>query len=122
MSLMRDPDQPNDAYTAAHAVAGFQLADVVHQVNQIVAQSNTRRHLVDRHYARHLDLRQARGGTVQGGWFALGEPRDRTPQWTVAFMVVHCRFMQCWQREADLVPCSNLMNPTFVRYQRLISG
>ena len=26
------------------------------------------------------------------------------------------------QREADLVPCLNSMRPTFVRYQRLISG
>ena len=28
MSLMRDPDEPNEAYTAAHAIAGFQLADI----------------------------------------------------------------------------------------------
>jgi hypothetical protein len=26
------------------------------------------------------------------------------------------------QREADLVPCWDSMRPTFVRYQRLISG
>src|SRR4029077_374119 len=31
---------------------------------QIVAQSNIRRHLVDRFYSRHFDLRQARGGTA----------------------------------------------------------
>jgi hypothetical protein len=28
MSLMRDPASQNEAYTAAHAIAGFQLADI----------------------------------------------------------------------------------------------
>jgi hypothetical protein len=28
MSLMRDPARQNEAYTAAHAIAGFQLADI----------------------------------------------------------------------------------------------
>jgi hypothetical protein len=28
MSLMRDPASTNEAYTAAHAIAGFQLADI----------------------------------------------------------------------------------------------
>ena len=28
MSLSIDPDKPNEAYTAAHAIAGFQLADI----------------------------------------------------------------------------------------------
>jgi hypothetical protein len=28
MSLMRDPNERNEAYTAAHAIAGFQLAEI----------------------------------------------------------------------------------------------
>jgi hypothetical protein len=28
MSLRIDPDEANEAYTAAHAIAGFQLADI----------------------------------------------------------------------------------------------
>lgn len=28
MSLMIAPDKPHEAYTAAHAIAGFQLADI----------------------------------------------------------------------------------------------
>src|SRR5258708_2171034 len=37
---------------------GTRKAKVLHQVNQVVAQSEIRRHPVDRFYARHFDLRQ----------------------------------------------------------------
>src|SRR5262249_39786989 len=37
---------------------GAREAKVLHQVNQVVAQSEIRRHPVDRFYARHFDLRQ----------------------------------------------------------------
>src|SRR5438876_10245568 len=37
---------------------GAREAKVIHQVNQVVAQSEIRRHPVDRFYARHFDLRQ----------------------------------------------------------------
>src|SRR5262245_62733859 len=38
---------------------GARKAKVLHQVNQVVAQSKIRRHRVNRFYARHFDLRQA---------------------------------------------------------------
>src|SRR5262245_20759209 len=37
---------------------GAEKAKVLHQVNQVVAQSKIRRHRVNRFYARHFDLRQ----------------------------------------------------------------
>ena len=46
MSLMRDPDEPNEAYTAAHAIAGFQLADIAFGVlvrNGILPKSDAER-------------------------------------------------------------------------------
>jgi hypothetical protein len=39
---------------------GARKAKVLHQVNQVVAQSKIRRHPVDRFYARHFDLRRGR--------------------------------------------------------------
>src|SRR5262245_34843020 len=39
---------------------GTREAKVPHQVNQVVAQSEIRRHPVDRFYAHHFDLRQGR--------------------------------------------------------------
>src|SRR5262249_3258136 len=39
---------------------GARKAKVLHQVNQVVAQSKIRRHPVDRFNARHFDLRQDR--------------------------------------------------------------
>jgi hypothetical protein len=46
MSLMRDPNEPNEAYTAAHAIAGFQLADIAFGVlvkNGILPKSDAER-------------------------------------------------------------------------------
>jgi hypothetical protein len=46
MSLMRDPASPNEAYTAAHAIAGFQLADIAFGVlvrNGILPKSDAER-------------------------------------------------------------------------------
>src|SRR5262249_14612435 len=39
---------------------GARKVKVLHQVNQVVAQSKIRRRSVDRFYARHFDLRQDR--------------------------------------------------------------
>jgi hypothetical protein len=39
---------------------GARKAKILHQVNQVVAQSKIRRHPVDRFYARHFDLRRGR--------------------------------------------------------------
>ena len=39
---------------------GARKTKALHEVNQVVAQPSIRRHLVDRFYARHFDLRQAR--------------------------------------------------------------
>src|SRR5262245_66207852 len=39
---------------------GARKAKVLHQVNQVVAQSKIRRHRIDRFYARHFDLWQGR--------------------------------------------------------------
>ena len=46
MSLMIAPDKPNEAYTAAHAIAGFQLADIAFGVlvrNGILPKSDAER-------------------------------------------------------------------------------
>jgi hypothetical protein len=46
MSLMRDPDEPSEAYTAAHAIAGVQLADIAFGVlvrNGILPKSDAER-------------------------------------------------------------------------------
>ena len=46
MSLMRDPAHQNEAYTAAHAIAGFQLADIAFGVlvrNGILSKSDAER-------------------------------------------------------------------------------
>ena len=46
MSLIVDPDRPNEAYTAAHAIAGFQLADIAFGVlvrNGILPKSDAER-------------------------------------------------------------------------------
>ena len=46
MSLIVDPDKPNEAYTAAHAIAGFQLADIAFGVlvrNGILPKSDAER-------------------------------------------------------------------------------
>src|SRR5262245_1732230 len=46
MSLMIDPDKPNEAYSAAHAIAGFQLADIAFGVlvkNGILPKSDAER-------------------------------------------------------------------------------
>ena len=46
MSLRIDPDKANEAYTAAHAIAGFQLADIAFGVlvrNGILPKSDAER-------------------------------------------------------------------------------
>ena len=46
MSLRIDPDEANEAYTAAHAIAGFQLADIAFGVlvrNGILPKSEAER-------------------------------------------------------------------------------
>jgi hypothetical protein len=46
MSLMIDPDEANEAYTAAHAIAGFQLADIAFGVlvrNGVLPKSEAER-------------------------------------------------------------------------------
>jgi hypothetical protein len=46
MSLMIAPDKPHEAYTAAHAIAGFQLADIAFGVlvrNGILPKSDAER-------------------------------------------------------------------------------
>ena len=46
MSLRIDPDEANEAYTAAHAIAGFQLADIAFGVlvrNGILPKSDAER-------------------------------------------------------------------------------
>ena len=46
MSLRIDPDMANEAYTAAHAIAGFQLADIAFGVlvrNGILPKSDAER-------------------------------------------------------------------------------
>jgi hypothetical protein len=46
MSLMRDLNEPNEAYTAAHAIAGSQLADIAFGVlvkNGILPKSDAER-------------------------------------------------------------------------------
>ena len=46
MSLMIDPAEANEAYTAAHAIAGFQLADIAFGVlvrNGILPKSEAER-------------------------------------------------------------------------------
>ena len=46
MSLMIDPDEANEAYTAAHAIAGFQLANIAFGVlvrNGILPKSEAER-------------------------------------------------------------------------------
>jgi hypothetical protein len=46
MSLMVDPHEANEAYTAAHAIAGFQLADIAFGVlvrNGILPKSEAER-------------------------------------------------------------------------------
>ena len=46
MSLIVDPDRPNEAYTAAHAIAGFQLADIAFGIlvrNGILPKSDAER-------------------------------------------------------------------------------
>ena len=46
MSLRIDPDEANEAYTAAHAIAGFQLADIAFGVlvrNGILPKSDGER-------------------------------------------------------------------------------
>ena len=48
MSLIVDPDRPNEAYTAAHVIAGFQLADIAFGVlvrNGILPKSDAERPL-----------------------------------------------------------------------------
>jgi hypothetical protein len=46
VSLIVDPDKPSEAYTAAHAIAGFQLADIAFGVlvrNGILPKSDAER-------------------------------------------------------------------------------
>jgi hypothetical protein len=46
MPLMLHPDEANEAYTAAHAIAGFQLADIAFGVlvrNGILPKSDAER-------------------------------------------------------------------------------
>jgi 6,7-dimethyl-8-ribityllumazine synthase len=46
MSLMIAPDKPHEAYTAAHVIAGFQLADIAFGVlvrNGILPKSDAER-------------------------------------------------------------------------------
>jgi hypothetical protein len=46
MSLTMDPDEANETYTAAHAIAGFQLADIAFGVlvrNGILPKSDAER-------------------------------------------------------------------------------
>jgi hypothetical protein len=48
VSLIVDPDRPNEAYTAAHVIAGFQLADIAFGVlvrNGILPKSDAERPL-----------------------------------------------------------------------------